>query len=95
MPPGSSWAVGTESHLVNRLARRHTDRFVRTLSDAEANCAQMGRIDLPHLLWVLDHLAEGRVVNPVSVPASVAADARIALKRMIDIKAVADVTPRP
>jgi quinolinate synthase len=92
---GSSWAVGTESHLVNRLARQHTDRFVRTLSDAEANCVQMGRIDLPHLLWVLDNLADGRVVNRVSVPPDVAADARVALQRMIDIKAVADVTRNP
>jgi len=91
--PGSAWAVGTESNMVNRLARRHPDRFVRVLSDAPALCAMMGRIDLPHLLWVLDHLAAGRVVNRVCVPADVAADARAALDRMLAIRAVLDVTP--
>ena len=91
--PGSAWAVGTESNMVNRLARRHPDRFVRVLSDAPALCAMMGRIDLPHLLWVLDHLAAGRVVNRVAVPADVAADARAALDRMLAIRAVLDVTP--
>ena len=92
--PGSQWAVGTESNLVHRLAARHGDRFVRLLSDGPATCAQMARIDLPHLLWVLDHLAEGQVVNRITVPAVVAADARIALQRMIDIRATPDVTPR-
>ena len=91
--PGSQWAVGTESNLVNRLARRHADRFVRVLSDAPALCAMMPRIDLPHLLWVLDHLADGQVVNQVSVVPAVAADARTALDRMIAIKAVQDVSP--
>ena len=92
--PGGKWAVGTESNLVNRLARRWADRFVRILSDAPALCAQMFRIDLPHLLWVLDNLSEGRVVNRVAVHEEIAADARVALRRMIDIKAVKEVTPR-
>ena len=92
-PPASQWAVGTESNLVNRLAGRHGDKFIRVLSDGPASCWQMGKIDLPHLLWVLDNLAKGRVVNQVAVPADIAADARIALKRMIDIKAVDQVTP--
>jgi len=91
--PGSRWAVGTESNLVQRLARRHGDRFVRVLSHAPARCAQMARIDLPHLLWVLDNLAEGSVVNRIAVPPEVAADARVALERMIAIRAVADAAP--
>ena len=90
--PGSKWAVGTESNLVNRLAKRHGDRFVRVLSDAPALCAMMHRIDLPHLLWVLDNLAAGDVVNRVTVEPGVAADARVALDRMIAIKAARDVT---
>lgn len=94
-PPGSQWAVGTESNLVTRLARRHSDRFIRVLSDAPAICAQMARIDLRHLCWVLDNIAEGRIVNQVSVDSDVAADARLALQRMIDIKAVKDVTTGP
>jgi len=93
-PAHSQWAVGTESNLVNRLARQHADKYVCVLSGGPASCWQMGKIDLPHLLWVLDNLAEGNIVNRVAVPADVAADARIALKRMIDIKAVEDATPR-
>jgi quinolinate synthase len=85
-PPGSHWAVGTESNLVRRLAKRHADRSVRVLSDTPALCAMMHRIDLPHLLWVLDRLAAGEVVNRVSVPADVAADARVALDRMIAMR---------
>ena len=91
--PGSKWAIGTESNLVNRLARRHDDRFIRLVSDAPANCLQMARIDLRHLLWVLDNLARGRPVNRVTVASDVAGDARVALQRMIDIKAVKGTTP--
>jgi len=90
--PGSQWAIGTETNLVNRLAKRHTDRFVRLLSDAPALCAMMHRIDLSHLAWALDNLAEGTIVNQVSVPTEIAADARVGLQRMIDIKAVRDVS---
>jgi len=89
---GAKWAVGTESNLVNRLARRHKDQFVRLLSDAPAICVQMARIDLPHLLWALDNIATDNVVNRISVPPDIARDARVALQRMIDIKPVAETT---
>ena len=89
--PRSAWAIGTESNLVNRLARRHGDRFIRLLSDREAHCTQMARIQLPFLLWVLDNLARGKVINQVRVDASTAADARTALQRMISIRAATDV----
>ncbi len=88
----SMWAIGTESTLVNRLADRYKDRFIRTLSDVPATCSHMKRIDLPHLAWTLDNLAEGRVVNRISVPADVAGHARLALKRMIDIRATVGIT---
>jgi quinolinate synthase len=91
--PGSRWAIGTEANLVNRLARQYRDREVRVLASAPARCVQMARIDLPHLLWVLDNLAAGRVVNRISVPADIAAGAREALETMIHIKAAGDVTP--
>jgi len=91
-PDGSQWAIGTESNLVNRLARRHPGQFIRVLSDAPALCQTMHFIDLPHLLWVLDELAEGRVVNRVTVEPEEAADAKLALDRMIAIKAVDEVT---
>jgi len=82
--PGSQWAIGTESTLVRRLARRYDDRFVCVLSPAV--CAMMRRTDLPHLLWVLDELAAGRVVNRITVPAPLAGDARAALERMLAIR---------
>lgn len=91
--PGSKWAIGTESNLVSRLADRHVDMFIRVLSDKPALCRQMARIDLPHLLWMLDNLAEGNVVNRITVADEVADGARQALRRMIDIKAVKEVTP--
>jgi quinolinate synthase len=91
-PDGSQWAIGTESNLVNRLARRHPEQFIRVLSDSPALCQTMHFIDLPHLLWVLDNLAEGRIVNQVIVEPAEAAGARVALDRMIAIKAVKEVT---
>jgi len=93
--PGSRWAVGTESNLVNRLARRHGDMFICVLNRGAATCTQMCRIDLPHLLWVLDSIAAGSVVNRITVPPEIIADARVALQRMIDIKAVTQVTENP
>ena len=92
---GSKWAVGTESNLVNRLARRHKDKFICVLNQASAACTQMCRIDLPHLLWALDGIASGQIVNRITVPPETAADARIALQRMIDIKPVTQVTKAP
>jgi len=89
--PGTSWAIGTESNLVNRLAAAHPEQSIRVLSDRAALCVQMARIDLPHLLWTLDHCAADDPVNVVTVPEALAADARAALQRMIDIKAVPGV----
>ncbi|MFW6062068.1 MAG: quinolinate synthase NadA, partial [Planctomycetota bacterium] len=90
--PGSKWAIGTESNLVERLARRRSDCEIRVLSDIPARCQQMSLIDLPHLLWVLDGLAEGEVPNRITVPEEDAADARIALERMLAIPASAPGT---
>ncbi|MBX3355706.1 MAG: quinolinate synthase NadA [Phycisphaeraceae bacterium] len=84
-PPGSSWAVGTEVHLVNRLARQAAERGVRVriLSDCQCLCTTMYRIDQAHLLWVLDHLAEGRVVNEIRVHPDAKRLARLAVDRML------------
>jgi quinolinate synthase len=84
-PAGTKWAVGTEIHLVNRLKNENPDRFIVPLDDCGCLCSTMFRIDAPHLLWALENLAEGRVVNQISVPSDVAADARIALQRMLEI----------
>ena len=85
--PGSSWAVGTETHLVNRIARQAATRdvTVRILSDCQCLCTTMYRIDQPHLLWVLDQLAQGKVVNEISVHAEAKKWALVALDRMLQL----------
>jgi quinolinate synthase len=83
-PAGSRWAVGTEIHLVNRLAQQYADtKLVRSLSGIQCLCTTMYRIDMPHLLHALDNLAEGRVVNQITVPPDIARDATLALTRML------------
>ncbi|MDP1662518.1 MAG: quinolinate synthase NadA [Phycisphaerales bacterium] len=84
-PAGSRWAVGTEVHLVARLARRCAERnvHVRILSDCQCLCTTMYRIDQPHLLWVLDNLAAGKIVNRVSVHPEAQKLALTALNRML------------
>jgi quinolinate synthase len=84
-PVGSTIAVGTEIHLVDRLAREHTDRTVLSLDPLVCPCSTMFRIDLPHLAWVLDGLVAGEVRNRIVVDEATAADARIALERMLAI----------
>jgi quinolinate synthase len=84
-PAGSVWAVGTEGNLVQRLARQYPDKTVVPLGDTMALCAQMGMIDLPHLLWSLDSIAAGEPVNVISVEPALAEAARSALDRMLSI----------
>jgi quinolinate synthase len=84
-PAGAKWAVGTEIHLVNRLAKENPDRFIIPLDDCGCLCSTMFRIDPQHLLWSLENLVEGRVVNQIKVDPDVAANARIALNRMLEI----------
>ncbi len=94
-PPGSRWAIGTEVHLVNRLANAAKERGVtaRILSDCQCLCTTMYRIDMPHLLWTLDELAAGRVVNEIVVPPQVKHFALVALDRMLTITARAAKKP--
>jgi quinolinate synthase len=92
---GAAFAIGTESNLVERLARRHTDRLVLPLADFPAICRQMYCVDLPHLLWVLENLLAGRVVNRVRVEEALAAEAREALRRMVAIPAASGLTAAP
>jgi quinolinate synthase len=98
-PPGSRWAVGTEHHLVNRLANEASDRgvHVRILSDCQCLCTTMYRIDQPHLLWVLDNLCgvgtkdgNPRSVNVIRVHPEVRALALRGLERMLAL-----ASPRP
>ena len=84
-PEGSVWAVGTEIHLVNRLAAsaRARDVTVTSLSDCQCLCTTMYRISPKNLLWVLDNLAEGTVVNRIEVHPEAKRLARLALDRML------------
>jgi quinolinate synthase len=84
-PAGSSWAVGTELHLVNRLAAEHPEQSIRFLSPMVCMCATMYRIDLPHLAWCLENLAAGTPVNRIKVPEDTAHFARVALDCMLHL----------
>jgi len=80
------FAIGTEIHLVNRLARRFAPegKKIITLDDTGCLCTTMYRISPQHLAWALENLVEGRVVNCVQVKAEVKHWARVALDRMIE-----------
>ena len=84
-PAGTSWAVGTEIHLVERIRKNNPDKFVSSLVPGVCLCSTMNLIDPQHLLWVLENLERGNVVNQVKVPAAIAAQARDALDRMLAI----------
>jgi quinolinate synthase len=86
-PAGSAWAVGTELNLVGRLAQEHPDKTVVFLNEKVCFCATMNRIDLPHLVWALEELVEGRVVNRIQVDPDTAHWARVALDRMLALPA--------
>jgi quinolinate synthase len=88
-PAGSSWAIGTELNLVRRLALAHPDKQIVFLDKTVCFCATMNRIDLPHLVWALENLVAGNVVNRITVDAEVAHWARIALDRMLALPGVA------
>ncbi len=83
--PGSVWAVGTEINLVNRLAQEHPDKTIFCLDSQICPCSTMYRIHPSFLLWCLEELAEGRVMNQVKVPEETARLSRIALQQMLDI----------
>ena len=84
-PAGSSWAVGTELNLVKRLAANNPDKNVVFLDKDVCYCSTMNRIDLPHLLWAMESLVKGRVVNQIKVEPKTANFARIALDRMLGL----------
>jgi quinolinate synthase len=85
--PGSTWAVGTEDHLVHRLAEEVAPaKTVVSLDQFGCLCSTMFRISPNHLLWVLDALVDGDVVNEIVVPDEQKKWAKIALDRMLSIK---------
>lgn len=84
-PSGSKWAVGTELNLVKRLAQQNPDKEIVFLDKSVCYCSTMNRIDLPHLVWAMESLVEGRVVNEIKVPERTAHFARVALDRMLTL----------
>ena len=82
-PAGGCWAVGTEINLVNRLAAEHPDKTIFCLDPVICPCSTMYRIHPAYLAWVIEALAEGEVVNQVSVDETVTHWAKVALERML------------
>ena len=85
-PAGSQWAVGTEIHLVNRLGKEMPDRQVMSLDPSVCVCTTMFRITPQHLLWALENLVAGNVVNRISVDERTRHFARVALDRMLSLR---------
>jgi quinolinate synthase len=85
-PAGTNWVIGTEINLVHRLQLEHPEQRVRSLQTNVCPCATMNRIDPAHLLWALENLAEGHVVNRILVPDPIKRHARVALDRMLALK---------
>ncbi len=84
-PTGSVWGVGTEINMVSRLAKENPDKTVFCLDPVVCPCATMYRIHPAYVLWVLDGLVAGLVINRIEVPPATKANARIALDRMLEI----------
>jgi quinolinate synthase len=87
-PEGSTFAIGTEIHLVNRLAKEFAakGKTIITLDDTGCLCTTMYRISPQHLAWALENLVDGRVVNRIKVEDDVKQWARVALDRMLEIR---------
>jgi len=84
-PAGATIGVGTEIHLVQRLAAEHPDRTVVSLDPLVCPCSTMFRIDAAHLAWCLENLVDGNIVNRITVGTETAKWAKVALERMLEI----------
>jgi quinolinate synthase len=82
-PAGSKWAIGTELNLVQRLANENPDKQIVFLDKTVCYCSTMNRIDLPHLVWAMESLVNGRLVNQIKVKEDVAKYAKVALDQML------------
>ncbi|MFJ7669727.1 quinolinate synthase NadA [Lysinibacillus sp. NPDC097195] len=82
-PSGSSWAIGTEMNLVNRIIKQHPDKHIISLNKNFCPCLTMNRIDLPHLLWSLESIEQGKPHNRIQVDVSTAKEALSSLERML------------
>ncbi len=82
-PAGSKWAVGTELNLVSRLATLNPDKEVVFLDKTVCYCSTMNRIDLPHLVWAMESVVAGHIVNEIKVDPQVAKYSKLALEQML------------
>ncbi len=85
LPAGTAIGIGTEVHLVSRLAQEHPDKTIINLDPLICPCSTMSRIDLPHLAWVLEELVDGVVINQISVDPETTEWSKVALERMLAI----------
>jgi quinolinate synthase len=82
-PAGSKWAIGTELNLVSRLAKAHPDKEIVFLDKTVCYCSTMNRIDLPHLVWAMESLVAGHVVNQIKVDPDISKFSKLALEQML------------
>jgi quinolinate synthase len=82
-PAGSKWAIGTELNLVQRLANENPDKQIVFLDKTVCYCSTMNRIDLPHLVWAMESLVSGRLINQIKVEDEIAKYAKVALDQML------------
>lgn len=82
-PAGSKWAIGTELNLVKRIATENPDKQIVFLDKTVCYCSTMNRIDLPHLVWAMESLVSGRMINQIKVEDEVAKYAKVALDQML------------
>jgi quinolinate synthase len=80
---GTSWAIGTELNLVSRLATNNPDKRIVFLDKTVCYCSTMNRIDLPHLVWAMESVASGHVVNEIKVDQRIAKFSKLALEQML------------
>ena len=85
LPAGSVVAIGTEVHLVNRVAQENPDKTIINLDPLVCPCSTMFRIDLPHMAWILENLVAGKVLNQITVDSETTEWAKVALDRMLSI----------
>ncbi|MBC8365365.1 MAG: quinolinate synthase NadA [Actinobacteria bacterium] len=83
--PGTAFGVGTEIHLVNRLATEHPEMTIESLDPMVCPCSTMFRIDAAHLAWILEGLVDGKVRNRITVHPDTQVWAHVALDRMLAI----------
>ena len=84
-PAGSKWAVGTEISLVNRLAKENPDKLVFCLDSVVCPCSTMYRIHPAYLLWVMEGLLDGQIINEIPVEQEISKQAQVALERMLSV----------